>query len=199
MKGKYPNRLQEAMDEAGLGPTALGRLAGTSKQNIDRWADGSRKLTQVWAHKLARHLPFEAAELLFLIERRPVRVPLLSWVSAGKLVDPGEPIPASEDVKRIGVGDLGPGDWFSLKVQGDSMDRISPPGSVIIINRREKDLIEGKPYVFTLRGESTFKVWGSKPPRMEPFSTNPANKTLFFETEEELNIIGRVRRTLLDL
>lgn len=64
--GKWPNGLAEAMKRKGVGPTALSRAVGTSKQNIDRWAKQQRELTASWAMKLAPHLDTTAAALLLL-------------------------------------------------------------------------------------------------------------------------------------
>ncbi len=125
-------------------------------------------------------------------------VPLVSWVSAGRLADASSQLPV-EDVPLLAFSDLGPGDYFALRVQGDSMDRYSPDGSVIVVDRDQRSLQAGKPYVFAVRGEATYKLWRPKPPRLEPYSTNPSNSTIFIDQQNELEIVGRVRRTLLDL
>lgn len=65
-KGKWPNGLAEAMSRKGIGPTALARLVGTSKQNIDRWAKEERELVAEVAKKLAPHLNTTADALLLL-------------------------------------------------------------------------------------------------------------------------------------
>lgn len=127
-----------------------------------------------------------------------ISVPLLSWVSAGRLADAGSQIPV-EDVPLLAFADLGRGEFFALKVQGDSMDRISPDGSVIVVNRVDRTLSPGKSYVFSVRGETTFKLWRPEPDRLEPYSTNPANPTIFIRRRRDVEVIGRVRRTVLDL
>jgi len=126
-------------------------------------------------------------------------VPLLSWVSAGRMRDPGAPIPV-QDVPLLAFSDLGRGDFFALKVAGDSMDRISPEGSIIIVNRAERVLQKGKPYVFSIRGETTYKMWEPDPvPRLEPRSLNMSHQPIFVQREADLEIVGRVRRTMFDL
>lgn len=62
--GKIPNGLASAMRAAGVGPTALGRLVGTSKQNIERWAAGHRVLKSTWAQKIAPHLQTTPEQLM---------------------------------------------------------------------------------------------------------------------------------------
>jgi hypothetical protein len=65
MKGKFPNGLKSAMLRMALGPTELARLADTSKQNIQRWADGERKLPIEWAERLAPILKVTPESLFF--------------------------------------------------------------------------------------------------------------------------------------
>jgi len=125
-------------------------------------------------------------------------VPLLSIVTAGKLTDRQSQIPV-EDVPLLAFADLGRGEFFALKVEGDSMDRVSPEGSVIVVNRAERELIAGRCYIFALRGETTFKRWHPEPDRLAPFSTNPAHEPIFIKRQKDFDVIGRVRRTVLDL
>lgn len=55
-----------------IGPTALGRLTGESKQNIDRWAKQERRLQPEDAAKLAPHVGATVRELLLLDELEDV-------------------------------------------------------------------------------------------------------------------------------
>jgi len=126
-------------------------------------------------------------------------VPLLSWVSAGRLAEPTSQIPV-EDVPLLAFADLGRGDFFALKIEGDSMDRISPEGSTIIVNRADRTPVAGKPFVFAVRGETTYKLWQpNEPAYLAPHSTNPGHKPIFVKRKRDLEVIGRVKRTILDL
>lgn len=129
-----------------------------------------------------------------------VRVPLISWVAAGRLADSSSQIPV-EDVPLLAFADLGKGDFFALTVKGDSMDRLSPDGSIIIVDRSDTDLVPGKPFVFYEKTEgTTYKLWRPEPvPRLDPHSWNSANQPIFIKRKRDFGIIGRVRRTLLDL
>jgi SOS-response transcriptional repressor LexA len=126
------------------------------------------------------------------------RVPLLDWISAGRLVPPTSQIPL-EDVPLLAFADLGRGEFFALRVSGDSMDRLSPEGSTIIVNKAQRELVSGRPYVFAIRGETTYKLWHDDPAFLQPFSTNPAHAPIFFKRKKDFEVIGRVRRTVLDL
>jgi SOS-response transcriptional repressor LexA len=125
-------------------------------------------------------------------------VPVVSWTSAGKLADPQSTIPA-EDVPLLALTDLGAGDFIALRVVGNSMDRVSPDGSVIVLNRADRQLIPGRYYVFMYRGETTYKRWHADPPAMEPYSTNPEHRPRYVKKMRGLEVIGRVKRTMLDL
>lgn len=127
-------------------------------------------------------------------------VPLLDKVAAGKLKASNSQIPF-DDVPLLTFADLGRGEWFALTVDGDSMDRLSPDGSRILVNQADRTLVAGKAYVINRRGETTFKVWRPEPPRFAPFSTNPVHEPVFVKSKAEAEklVIGRVKRTVLDL
>lgn len=125
-------------------------------------------------------------------------VPLIEWVSAGQLAEPRSQIPM-EDVPLLAFADLGRGDFFALRVTGDSMNRVSPEGSIIVVNRADKTLVSGKYYVFQHKGMTTYKVWRpGEPSYLEPDSTEK-HKPIFVNKKKDLEVIGRVRKTLLDL
>lgn len=126
-----------------------------------------------------------------------VKVPLISWVSAGNLVAPDVEI-NFDDVPRLAFTDLPPGDWIALDVSGDSMNRISPDGSRILANRRDRRLVPNACYVIALEsGEATYKRYRPDPDRFEPVSTNMDHEPIF--PEGPMRIIGRVKRSIIDM
>lgn len=122
-------------------------------------------------------------------------IPILSWVSAGDMRR--EDI-ADEALGMLDIGALADGDWVALRVDGDSMDRISPPDSIILVNRRDRRLVANACYVIgDLDGNATYKRYRPNPTRFEPVSTNPAHEPIY--PEHDPVIVGRVRRTILDM
>ena len=90
------------------------------------------------------------------------------------------------------------GDWIALKVVGDSMDRISPPESIIFVDRKDQVLVPNACYVISNGdGEATYKRFRSNPMRFEPVSTNPDHEPIY-PTREPL-IVGRVRKSILPM
>ncbi|CAL77384.1 hypothetical protein; putative LexA, SOS-response transcriptional repressor domain fragment [Bradyrhizobium sp. ORS 278] len=133
-------------------------------------------------------------------EAKITRVPLLDTVPAGKLAAPMSQLPIDQ-VPLLAFADLGRGDFIALTVRGDSMDRISPESSTIIVNKADRTLVSNKAYVFCDRGEVTFKLWKPDPPRLAPLSTNPVHEPRYLKTkaEAERMVVGRVKRSFLDL
>jgi SOS-response transcriptional repressor LexA len=122
-------------------------------------------------------------------------VPLISWVSAGSL--DGDAV-QGEQLAEVHAADLADGDWIALRVEGDSMDRISPPESVILVNRRERRLVPNACYVIADEsGAATYKRFRPSPDRFEPVSINPAHEPIF--PDGKVTVIGRVRRTILEM
>lgn len=181
---------------------------GLRPEMITRILKGEREVSAIELSKASKFFGSEAPGLADLIPhaidatpRRFKMVPLLDRVSAGKLKTPGSQIPM-EDVLHLAFADLGPGDFFALKVDSDSdsMDRISPPGSIIIVNRADRVLLTGKCYVFCLNGETTYKMWqDGDPAYLTPYSTNPLHKPIIIKRKRDMDVIGRVKKTVLDL
>jgi SOS-response transcriptional repressor LexA len=200
MKGKYPNGLRTAMEAKAIGVTDLATAIRTSKQNIQRWKDQERKLPMEWAEEISRELGIDLTALL-LPQVGPRGVPIISWVTAGAPKTPSVVLGMSE-AKLAYAHDLDPkGDWIALEVEGDSMDRISPPESIIFVNRKDRRLVANACYVIADAegGQATYKRFRPTPDRWEPVSTNPEHEPVFVKKGREPVIIGRVRKTLLSM
>ena len=126
---------------------------------------------------------------------RTAKMPVISWVQAGALRDPASQV--EDPTQTIEISGLEAGDYFATRVQGDSMNRISPHGSMLIVNRAETEPVRGRRYTFARRGETTFKRYERDPIRLEPESTMQF-ETIFPKNEEDWIVIGRVRLTLMD-
>jgi SOS-response transcriptional repressor LexA len=189
-----PNQIAAVRKRAGLTIDELAERAGLSTTYVWRMERGERNVSLKNLQKLADALGVAPSDL---IESKPIAdVPILSWVSAGMM--------ARDDVQQDVVGeirmsDLDPrGEWIALRVEGDSMDRISPPGSLILVDMTDKALVPNACYIIT-DGDSqaTYKRFRSNPPRFEPVSTNPSHQPIFPDGEPA--VIGRVRRSLIDM
>jgi repressor LexA len=172
---------------AALTPNPRADVA-TDLTTIQKLETGKRKLTSDWMIRIAGALGVEPAELLGVAEAaRPLRrVPRVGSIPGGNwkaaIEDPVELIPTTKG---------GP-NTFALKVEGDSMDLVVEPGTIVFIDPDDRELVDRKYYaVMRPGGETTFKQFRTEPLRLEPCSRNKAHKTILMG-EEPLTTIGRV-------
>lgn len=190
--------LKRLRTAARLSQPELARKAGVSQQLISQLENdkhGSTKNLPKIAHALG--VAVSEIDENYTPETAgppPVDVPHLSWVSAGALMHDDV---QDEALGTIRVNDLPKGDWIALTVEGTSMDRISPPGSVIFVDRRDKTLVDNGLYVIDDgEGNATYKRFRRTPTRFEPVSTDLTHETIF--PDHEPNVVGRVKRSVLD-
>jgi len=200
-KGKFPNGLADAMDAVGMGPTELGKLIGKERQDVYRWQNGIVRLRPDTAELMAPHLKTTVEALLLLESAQLVPIPLISWISAGALAQPRSVVDPDDVLAHIRQELDQKGDWIALRVEGDSMDRISPPESIILVNRKDKRLVANACYVIANQdtGEATYKRYRPDPARWEPVSTNPTHEPIFLLDGNEPTVVGRVRRSILNM
>lgn len=124
-------------------------------------------------------------------------VPLVSWISAGALAEqPG--VQSLEEFPTIPVIDLPEGDWIALRVEGNSMNKISPPDSIIFVNRRDRRLAPNACYVVADEtGAATYKRY--RPNDDPPFQPASYDDTPAPKLTGAVNVVGRVRRSVIDM
>lgn len=133
-------------------------------------------------------------------DKRMAFVRLVDSVPAGKLAAPMSQL-GLDQLPLLIIDGLGRGEYIALTVDGDSMDRVSPDGSIIVVNKADRTLVSGKAYVFCHRGKVTYKLWRPDPARLQPHSTNPLHEPIYVKDKPEAEklVVGRVKRTILDL
>jgi SOS-response transcriptional repressor LexA len=124
-------------------------------------------------------------------------VPHISWVSAGQLVQQ-DAVHSFDDVPHITMVDLPEGDWIALTVEGNSMNKISPPDSIIFVNRRDKRLVSNACYVVADEsGAATYKRYRpNESPPYQPASYDDVAPPKFAGA---VHVIGRVKRSMIGL
>lgn len=178
----------------------VAELAGVSQQLISQLESGKNVTTTelpaiaqalgVGVHEIDPAYSTDADGIPTL------NIPYLAWVSAGAMMR--EDV-SDEALGVLRVADLSAsGDWIALKVVGDSMDRISPPESVIFVDRKDRNLVVNACYVIADdEGNATYKRFRSGPHRFEPVSTNASHEPIF--PENDPIIVGRVRRSIINM
>jgi SOS-response transcriptional repressor LexA len=202
-------RLSAAIAETGMTMVQIAeRFAwsyNTLKSNVNGNMPFSFKKAMVYAARLKVRAEWLYAGTPPMREptkaerRSAIEVPVIGWVQAGELAD-ASAIHDIPDLERVTTDGLGPGEWFATDVRGDSMDRVSPEGSRIFVNGADRRLVGGGYYLFSLRGETTYKRFYDDPiPRLEPYSTNPSNRPIYLKNDKDWLVVGRVYRSVIDL
>ncbi len=121
-------------------------------------------------------------------------VPLISWVQAGHLTESVEPSDFGDVRERV-VVPYRRESLFALEVRGNSMSRVAPDGSLIVVDYYDRELMDGKCYIFRVGGDTTFKRYRANPARLEPDSTESGHDTLF--PQDGIEVVGRVVRVII--
>jgi len=190
---RIPNKpgdnLAKLRKRAGLTLKDLAQRVGTNYQTIQKLEQSERGMTADWIFKLSHALNCAPGEILLGDERNGlVKAPLVSWVQAGRLTE-------VEDPYEIGTGEQfvyvnhHRDSVISLTVQGDSMNRVAPAGSQIVVDYDDKVLVDGGYYVIKMADEATFKKYRASPDRFEPESLSP-HDTIF--PTAPVVVVGRV-------
>lgn len=143
--------------------------------------------------KLIGMSPTEVLKMAGLDLPPAISVPLIAWVKASEFADVGQPVEFADEYPRLHL-DYGRSTVFALDVVGDSMDRIAPENSRIVIDYSVKELDDRDLGVFSRDGETTFKRFrrDEKGAWLEPESFNPRHAPLVFTDEIEVLAVGRV-------
>ena len=196
----WKERLKKAFDEKGWSKAKLARESGVAVDNVRKYVAG--KVDQPRGDTLDRLADALGLDPLYLKEgiEEAVTAKLVSWVSASGFAAPDAPIDMEGAQTVIATGLNPAGHWIALEVEGDSMDRISPPGSIIFVDISDRVLVPNACYVIADEdGAATYKRFRPNPDRWEPVSTNPEHEPIFVINGAGPRVIGRVRKSLLSL
>jgi len=212
--------IQERLEELDLGPVEAAVKVGLERGFIRDLLVGRKKtFRQDKIPLLAKALDLDEKSLLLgeSVPRNQIRqyqfdnlaaspadfevnwtnVPLISSVSAGQAFFQ-EGIDDFSDFPTIAAYDLPKGYWIALRVDGLSMNRISPPDSIILVNMADKELIPNACYIIMdEEGQVTYKRFRPhEKPQFQPFSTQESKPPAL---QGAITIIGRVRRTITEM
>lgn len=211
------HRLQQARAQAGYAtPSDAARaLRDINKNTLISHENGNRPLSRKAAEKYGKLFGVDPGWLLFNGDRQAdddqaeaappafapstatIDVPIVSWISAGELGGQ-EGVVNLSDYPTIPIADLEQGEWIALRVDGPSMNKISPPDSIIFVNLRDKRLVTNGCYVIADEtGRATYK-------RYRPNDTPPFQPASYLDIpppalEGAITVIGRVKRSMIDM
>ena len=198
--GKY---LKKKREEAGLSLREAAKQVGSiSHQHINEIEEGTTSPTfsKVMSLLKSYHADFQdfLRETGFLpknTEPAPLgkmrRIPVISWVAAGKWTETGETF-LEEDVIEWIETDVKGEHNFGLKIKGDSMEPEFKEGEVVVISPTAKP--ENSDYIIVKNHEeeATFKQYKRYDNTKILHPLNPKYNDIILNKDKEYRIVGVV-------
>lgn len=170
---------------------------GVSPQTFNTWCQGIALPRMGKVQKLADYFSISKSDLIDekinRSQKKGVRIPVFGDVAAGV---PLEMIEDVDDWEEITEEMALQGDYFALRIRGNSMEPRMREGDVVIC-RQQQDADSGQLVIVTVNGDSaTCKRLKKYPDGLALLSTNPAFEPMYFNAEEiekkPVRIIARV-------
>ncbi len=193
----FAYNLKKLMQEKGIGQRELARQLGISATTVSGWCNGLKVPRMGKIETLAAFFHVEKSDLIEpQTEKRQekgVKIPVLGYVRAGIPVEAVEEI---LDYEEIPESMAMRGDFFGLKVKGDSMEPRICAGDVVIV-RKQPDVESGEIAVVLVNGdEATVKRLMKQANGILLQAFNPVYPPLFFSTEDieekPVSVVGKV-------
>lgn len=199
------NKLKEFRKARGMTQAELGAFLGFSQQTIASWERGRTDIPTETLAKIAGMFGISTDELLG-IEPPPkapkgVRIPVLGSIVAGI---PIEAITEIEDWEEIPEAMARTGEFFALRVRGDSMEPVLYEGDRVIC-KRVPVADDGDIAVVLINGfEATLKKVYTSPAGVTLVAYNPSVYEPHFYSNKEVRtlplevqgVVVEMRRTL---
>ncbi len=168
----------------------LANKVGLSQAQIQRLEAGDRSLKIETLEKIAAALCVDLSEVIFKSQPFPYRhIPIRGFVNAGAPMVVFDDITDYETV----AFDTDRGDFFALKVQGESMNRVAPNNSIIIVDPKEiePEKLHRQPVVAFQDGEVLFKMWDQNAKTFRP-NSSIENEFDLIPAKYGMKILGKV-------
>lgn len=193
----FSERLKAARKKSGLTQTEIAKKLFISQAAYSKYETGQSSPNPETLAKIAEILNVTVSSLIGKSKDGAapgrVRVPVLGRVAAGIPIEAIEEIIDWED---LDAAEYGAGEYFGLKIRGDSMEPKISDGDVVIVHRQE-DVDNGDIAVVLVNGdEGTCKRIKKSPQGVTLISSNPAYEPMYFSNDEILTlpvkVVGRV-------
>lgn len=153
-------RFKEALEDAYMNAKELSDRSGVGKSSISHYVNGSHCPSNKTAGLLASVLKVNPAWLMDLsdekylsaseeVQQKAVRIPVLGKVAAGI---PLEAVEEVLDWEEIPSDMAARGEYFALRIQGDSMSPRIMDSDVVIV-RQQPDVESGEVAIVKINGE----------------------------------------------
>jgi SOS-response transcriptional repressor LexA len=192
---RYLEWIRSGLKQTGKTQKALASHLNLAHPQITQLLKGKRRLKVDEVPRIADFLGIDPPKDDATDEI--IRVPLVSWVSAGEMADQAAVVDLT-DYPTIAVSRLPNSRWISLRVDGPSMNKISPPDSLIFVDLNDRRLVSNACYVIADEtGAATYKRY--RPNDQPPFQPASYEDIPPPKLEGAVTIIGRVKRSMIDM
>lgn len=195
-------RIRYARERAGLSVDDIANKLNKNRSTVYRYeSDEIEDLPFTIMYALAEILNVNPAYLMGWVDNpkptdrtaKSIQIPVLGCVKAGY---PMEAIENVIDYEEIPSEMAKKGDYFGLKIKGDSMEPKFSDGDVIIV-RKQPIVDNGEIAVVLVNGdEATVKKFYKLDSGVQLISTNPIYEPFFYTADEVNNlpvvVIGKV-------
>lgn len=198
-------RLAQALSNQNMIPQELANASGVSKASISQYLNGSHAPSNISSGKMAKILnvnpvwlmgfdaPMREEAITSSSSKKGVTINVLGRVAAGIPIDAIEEVIDTEEITEEMAKT---GEFFGLKIKGNSMEPRIYENDVVIV-RQQNDAESGDVVIATINGdEATCKRLRKYRDGIELISNNPSYEPMFFSNEEILSkpvrIIGKV-------
>lgn len=191
-------RIKFLREEQGMSQQELAELVGFKTASaVNKIELGLRDINQSRVKSFAKALNTTTSFLLDgetkISTSKAVKIPVLGFVRAGYPMDAVENI---LDYEEISEEMAHSGEFFALKIKGDSMEPRIKEGDVVIV-RKQSTVENGEVAVVLINGnDATVKKFFKTETGVNLISTNPNYEPFFFSPKEvdslPVEVIGRV-------
>lgn len=191
----FKDMLKYYRERDGLSQSQLAKIIGVSASTISMYEVGKREPDFETEEKIADHFNVSLSNLRGKSETHsPTRIPVLGRVAAGIPLDAIEEIIDYEEIPEAMAKD---GEYFGLRIKGDSMEPRIQNGDVVIV-RKQPDADDGDLVIALVNGnEGTCKRLKKMATGIMLLSNNPAYDPYVFSWEDidkmPVKIVGKVK------
>lgn len=189
--------VKKLTEEQNMSMSELSRRVGIAKSAISRYFNGTRELPLNKIGDFASVLHTTPDYLLGIDYEPPkpqgLQIPVLGTVAAGIPISAVEDILDYEEVPQSWESQ---GEFFALKIKGDSMEPRMESGDVVIV-RQQSDANSGDTVIVLVNGDdATCKKLQKTDNGIMLVSTNPKYPPMFYSNDEIVTkpvvILGKV-------
>lgn len=189
--------VKKLTEEQNMSMSELSRRVGIAKSAISRYFNGTRELPLNKIGDFASVLHTTPDYLLGIDYEPPkpqgLKIPVLGTVAAGIPISAVEDILDYEEVPQSWENQ---GEFFALKIKGDSMEPRMESGDVVIV-KQQPDANSGDTVIVLVNGDdATCKRLQKTDNGIMLVSTNPKYPPMFYSNEEiqtkPVVILGKV-------